>query len=867
MQQQPNNNNNPFERFSDDARRAFRMADEEAKKFKSSEVGTEHLLLGILENKNSIAYSILNSTGITYESVEKVVREFAKPSEGDKEPAGISPSLKRVIEGSLKIAFQFRHNFVGTEHILLSLVEHKDTAGAVILTKMHVSLLDLQKQIKDVLVKLSAKRKEGGQQTPPPQVLEDLLQGLQGALVSLQKNEDFQQGFKHKKRPHEEEEESETPALDYFSIDLTAEAADGKLDPIIGRDKEIERVINILNRKTKNNPLLIGEPGVGKTAIVEGLAQAIERGAVPDSLLEKRVLMLSMTSLIAGTKFRGEFEERLKEVIEEAIETQNEVILFIDELHTIVGAGSAEGSLDAANILKPALSRGKIRVIGATTFDEHRKHIEKDKALERRFQPVMVDEPTEEDAEKILLGIRKNFEDFHNLEITNEAIRESVKLSKRYVADRFLPDKAIDLIDEAAARKGARSEKEPEEVQKMRTKIANIAKKKEQAVQNQNFQKALELKREEQELRTKIDEIKKERAVKNQKKKVEKEDIMGVVAQATGIPVTKLAKKEAVALMDLENNLSSRIVGQKEALESISKSIRRSKAGLADIRRPIGVFLFLGPTGVGKTETVRVLAEEVFNSADALVKIDMSEFAERHNVSRLTGTTAGYVGYEEGGQLTEKIRRKPHSVVLFDEIEKAHKDFQNTLLQIMEDGTLTDGKGRKVDFSNTIIVMTSNLGAEELTEEASKIGFSSSDSEEKKAEQEFADKKELVLEQVKKFFRPEFLNRLDQVIVFKPLTKKHIKKIVKIHLQELENRLKEQEIKIEYSDAVLDALTEKSFNPKNGARGVRRTVREFVEDALAEEILQEKLKKGQTARFVRGKKDKLLEITKAVVKN
>ncbi len=847
---------NPFERFSDDARRAFRKADDEAKKMHTSEVGTEHLLLGILENKNSIAYSILNSVGVNYESVQKVLGEFVKPGDPKTEPKGISPSLKRVIEGALKIAFQFRHNFVGTEHLLLSLVEHKETAGAVVLSKMHVSLLDLQKQIKDVLVKLSSKRKEASG-NPPPQILEDLLQGLQGALVSLQKNEDYQQGFKHKKRPHEEEDESDTPALDYFSVDLTAEAADGKLDPIIGREQEIERTINILNRKTKNNPLLVGEPGVGKTAIVEGLAQAIERGAVPDSLLEKRVLMLSMTSLIAGTKFRGEFEERLKEVIEEAIETDNEVILFIDELHTIVGAGSAEGSLDAANILKPALSRGKIRVIGATTFDEHRKHIEKDKALERRFQNVMVDEPTDDDTEKILIGIRKNFEDFHNLEITDEALKEAVKLSKRYISDRFLPDKAIDLIDEAAAQKGARSEKEPQEVQKLRTKITNIAKKKEQAVQNQNFQKALDLKREEENYKKQIEALKKKTISKAQRKKVEKEDIMGVIAQVTGIPLSKLAKKEAIALLDLEKNLGTRIIGQQEALEAISKSIRRSKAGISDAKRPIGVFLFLGPTGVGKTETVKVLSEEVFHSKDSLVKIDMSEFMERHNVSRLTGTTAGYVGYDEGGELTEKIRRKPHSVVLFDEIEKAHRDFQNTLLQIMEDGTLTDGKGRKIDFTNTIIIMTSNLGAEELTEEATKIGFSSSDTEEKKAEQEFLDKKEMVLEQVKKFFRPEFLNRLDKVIVFKPLIKKHIKKIVKIHLQELQERISEKEIKIEYSDSVANFLAEKSFDPKNGARGVRRIVREMVEDPLAEDILQGKITPRQLVKLVRGKKDNI----------
>ena len=841
---------NPFERFSEDARKAFRIADMEANKYDCSKVNTAHLLLGILENSSSIASSILNSIGVNQDNIRKLYHDFYVMGNNKKTtPKSISENLKLIIEGALKIAFQFKHNFVGTEHLLLALAEHKDTAGAQILDRMQVSLLDLQRQIKDVLVQISKKKNLN---SPPPQVLDELLSGLQGALVSMQKDENFSDAFKHKKRPHEEE--STTPALDFFSIDLNSEAREGKLDPIIGRDVEIERAIHILNRKTKNSPLLVGEPGVGKTAIVEGLAQAIERGAVPASLQNKRVLILSMTSLIAGTKFRGEFEDRLKEVIDEASESSNEIILFIDELHTIIGAGSAEGSLDAANILKPALSRGEIRIIGATTFDEYRKYIEKDKALERRFQKINVNEPSSRDAEKILLGIRKNFEDFHNLEISDDAVKAAVELSKRFINEKFLPDKAIDLMDEASARKGSKSEKENEKVKKIKGKISKIVKKKELAVRNQNFAFALEMKREEEKMLNEIEEIKKQEAKIQKRKKITEEDIREVIACLTGITTKKLEKKEAEQLLKLEQSLSQRIIGQQNALMAISKAIRRNKTGISDEKRPIGTFLFLGPTGVGKTETVRVLAEEVFQAKNSLIKIDMSEFSQSHTASRLTGTTAGYVGFEEGGELTEKIRRKPYSVVLFDEIEKAHKNFQNILLQILEDGQLTDGKGRKIDFRNTIIIMTSNLGADQLTDEAIKIGFSTSDNDKKRAEEDFEEKKDLVLEQTKKFFRPEFLNRLDKIIVFKPLTKKHIEKIAHLQLQELEKRLQSKEIDLSYSPLVIKKIAEKSFDPKNGARGVRRAVQEIIEDKIAECILQGNLESGGKIKIACGKK-------------
>ncbi len=827
--------NTPFERFTPEAQAALKTAEAEARRLRSEAIGTHHLLIGILQQKKTLAYSLLVRVGIAEQVIEPLVAESHETPEPGRE-GGLSLELKKVLEGAIKMSFQFRHQFVGVEHLLFSMLEHENCAGSQILKKMQLNTGDLRRQLEEIFTQIS----EGGRNGRPPenmiQTLEGLLSGLQGALAGMKPGEEFADGYQHKKRP--EEEESDTPALDFFSTDLSDECRSGKLDPVIGRDGEIERMITILNRKTKNNPVLVGEPGVGKTAIVEGLVQRIERGAVPDSLLGKRILSLDMGSLVAGTKYRGEFEERLKEVIEELVESEGEVVLFIDEMHTVVGAGSAEGSLDAANILKPALSRGRIQVIGATTYDEYRKHIEKDKALERRFQSITVEEPSVEDAITIMRGVAAGFEEFHHVDISDETIIEAVNLSKRFIADRFLPDKAIDLVDEACAKKGGRSQSHSDEIQKIDEQIIKITRKKEEAVKNQNYEKALEWKKEEERLRERISDIRTAKKPSTPPVPITAQDIAETVARITQIPVARLVKSEREKLLSLEKNLSKRVISQDEAISEISRSIRRSRTGISDTRRPVGSFLFMGPTGVGKTELVRVLAEEIFGSRDSLVKIDMSEFMERHNVSRLVGATAGYVGHEDGGQLTESVRRKPFSIVLFDEIEKAHPDFQNVLLQILEDGELTDAKGRRVNFSNTIIVMTCNLGAESLTEEAVKIGFSTSGQGLEKAENEFEDKKGFVMEELRRHFRPEFLGRLDSVIVFRPLTAESIKKIVKMKLGELNERLQEKEISLSFTPSAITHLAEQGFDQKTGARKIRRVISDIVEDQIASELLQ-----------------------------
>lgn len=838
--------NAPFDRFTPEAQQALKTAETEARRFGATAIGTQHLLIGILQQKKTLAYSLLVRVGIGLQVIEPLVAEIAETVEPGKK-GGLSVELKKVLEGAIKMSFQFRHQFVGVEHLLFSMLEHENCAGSRILKKMQLNTADLRRQLEEIFTQIS----EGGRTGRPPEnmihALEGLLSGLQGALAGMKPGEDFADGYQHKKR--QEEEESETPALDFFSTDLSQECRNGKLDPVIGRDQEIERMITILNRKTKNNPVLVGEPGVGKTAIVEGLVQRIERGAVPDSLLGKRVLMLDLGSLVAGTKYRGEFEERLKEVIEELVEAEGEVVLFIDELHTVVGAGSAEGSLDAANILKPALSRGRIQVIGATTFDEYRKYVEKDKALERRFQPITVEEPSIEDAATIMRGVSIAFEEFHHVIIPDDTIVEAVNLSKRFIADRFLPDKAIDLIDEACAKKGGRSQSHSEEIQKIDEQILKITKKKEEAVKNQNYEKALEWKKEEEKLREEINQIRTAKKPNTPPVPITPYDIAETVARITKIPVSRLVKSEREKLINLEKNLGKRVISQDEAISEIARSIRRSRTGISDTRRPVGSFLFLGPTGVGKTELVRALAEEIFGSRDNLVKIDMSEFMERHNVSRLVGATAGYVGHEEGGQLTEAVRRKPFSIVLFDEIEKAHPDFQNVLLQILEDGELTDAKGRRVNFCNTIIVMTSNLGAESLTEEATKIGFNTVGQGLEKADHDYQDKKAYVLDELKRHFRPEFMGRLDAVIVFRPLTADALKKIVKIKLDELGKRLTEKHILLSYSAPVVALLAKKSFDQKSGARKIRRVISDVVEDQIAAELLKHDETEGLDVRL------------------
>jgi ATP-dependent Clp protease ATP-binding subunit ClpC len=763
---------------------------------------------------------------------------------------GLTESLNSVIEQSVMTAHKFRHANVGTEHLLHALVSTGKNVATSLLEAMQVDPRDLQMHIEEMFGQISQFKQQNKRLESS---LESFFQGLQGALVGMQSQMD-PEGLRKKKT----DGKSKTPVLDYFTDDVTAKAREGKLDPIIGRDKEIERVVHILNRKTKNNPVLIGEPGVGKTAIVEGLAQRIATNEVPPSLQKKRVLQLNMGSLVAGTKYRGEFEQRFDDIIKEATDSDREIILFIDELHTVVGSGAAEGSLDAANILKPALSRGALQVIGATTTDEFKKSIEKDRALERRFQSILVEEPTTEDAIEILKGIRPSFESFHQLAISDEAIEAAVKLSKRYLTERFLPDKAIDVLDEASAGKSLLQSRDNEpKLKEMDAALDALESKKQLAVKEQKYQEALKLRKEEESLLEKRKTM--ERAVDGDKRtpvEINEDDINAVIARMTGIPMTRLLKSETKRLTGLESVLRKSVVGQDDAIHKVARAIRRSRVGISDSRRPIGSFLFMGPTGVGKTELVKTIAREIFQREDALIKIDMSEFMERHNVSRLTGTTAGYVGYEEGGQLTEAVRRKPYSVVLFDEVEKAHPEFFNILLQILEDGTLTDGQGKTVDFKNTIIVMTSNIGAEKLTKQAGKIGFKL-DMEAKREEDIYAEKKQEVISELKENFRPEFLNRIDHIIVFDALSQDSIRKIVSIHIDMLAARLKEQGYSLEVDSKAVGILGTLGFDPEYGARPVRRTIQERVEDEIAEMILKGMYRQGDTIKIMGKGEDQL----------
>ncbi len=847
-------NDNRFEKFTKEAKQALIIAQEKARDSKLNYVGTEHVLLGILSQENSLGASILTSFGVSLENVNLVLKTVGRMTPvangSQKGWGGLSGFAKKVIEDAVRAAHEFNHSYVGTEHLLYALVCQENTAATVILENMKINPQDIKEQLVQTFEKAKEAHKgnaaNAGQMANPQMMnpIEFFLSGLHGVLSGNMEKD--QTGFqKTQKQDQKEEKTSKTPALDYFTTDLIAECRNGKLGPVIGRNKEIDRSISILCRKTKNNPVLIGEPGVGKTAIAEGLAHAIVNEQVPDHMLDKRILSLSMSSVVAGTKYRGEFEERIKQIIDEAASVHN-VILFIDELHTVIGAGSAEGSLDAANILKPALSRGRVQVIGATTLSEYRKHIETDAALERRFQPVKVDEPSEEDSLKILEGLRTGFEDHHNLLITDEALKAAVYLSKRYVNDRFLPDKAIDLVDEASSVKRIKSKVNTDKIRKLQKELSKIIKAKEESVAAQDYEHAAELRNRELELLNEIEASKVVKIPRDKRDKVNEDDIARIVSQMTGVPVTRLVKEDVQNLMKLEDSLKKRVVGQNEAVISVSKAIRRARAGFSDVNRPIGSFIFLGPTGVGKTELVKALAEEVFADKNALIRIDMSEFMERHNTSRLVGATAGYVGYEEGGQLTEAVRRKPYSVVLFDEIEKAHPDVFNLLLQILEDGRLTDSKGRVVDFKNTIIVMTSNIGAKKLTDKAAPMGFSLSNKELDKAEESYNHAKDTILDDLKEYFRPEFLNRIDKIIVFNALSHDMIKEIVKLQVSYLQDRIKTKNISIDLSPEALEKLANISYDRQFGARLVRRKIQDLVEDPLTTRYLEGEFKEGDT---------------------
>ncbi|HJX03834.1 MAG TPA: ATP-dependent Clp protease ATP-binding subunit [Dehalococcoidia bacterium] len=794
-----------FEKFSERARRALTKAQEEAQHFGHNYIDTEHILLGLIAEEDGIACKTLNSLGISAPKIRAAI-EFVvgKGEKTSSSEVGLTPRAKKVIELAVDEARRLNHSYIGTEHLLLGLLrEHEGTAAGV-MESFGVTPEKAQTEIMAIL----------SQNVPQ----------ARAASRGTQR----------------------TPVLDSLGIDLTAAARNGKLDPIVDRDKEIERVTQILSRRTKNNPALIGEPGVGKTAIVEGLAHRIVSGEVPETLQGKRLLTLDIGLLVAGTKYRGEFEERLKKVIEE-IKNSGNCILFIDELHTIVGAGAAEGAVDASNILKPPLSRGELQCIGATTLDEYRKHIEKDAGLERRFQPVVVAEPGIDDTIAILKGIKERYEEHHRLTISDEALHAAVQLSSRYIPDRFLPDKAIDVMDEAASRVRIKRGNVPMSLTEARKALENVRRDKELAISSQQYEYAAELRDREVQLMDKIKDMEHEWQVEKKQEKpvVTFDDIAEIISMWTGIPIVRLTSDETSRLLNMEEAIHKRIVGQDEAVITISKAVRRARAGIKDRRRPIGSFIFLGPTGVGKTELVRALAEFMFGSEDSMIRLDMSEFMERHAVARLVGAPPGYVGYEEGGQLTEGVRRKPYCVILLDEIEKAHPDVYNILLQIFDDGHLTDAKGRRVDFRNSIIVMTSNIGAKDILHNAN-LGFNVNTDEDKDRKSQYDKMKDKVLNELKKQFKPEFLNRLDGTVVFHSLTKEQVRDIVDLMLAQIIKAVAEQNIKLEISDAAKNYLADKGYDPNYGARPLRRVIQDEIEDKLSESLLLCTFKAGDS---------------------
>ena len=800
-------------KFTPRAEEALRLSQEAAEEMGHGYVGSEHLLLGLIREEEGIAHRVLAEYGVTDEMVCGVLqRSVGKGLSGAAPSQGLTPRAKSVVELAVSESARMGSSYIGTEHLLMGILREGGNMALRILRTMGV---DPKKMYSSIVKKLN--------DTPHTVT--------SGASTANR------------------ESDKKNKTLAEFTRDLTEAARSGKLDPVIGRDKEIQRVIQILSRRTKNNPVLIGEPGVGKTAIAEGLAERIASGDVPEELLDKKILSLDLSGMVAGTKYRGEFEERIKNTLAEVKKAGN-VILFIDELHTIVGAGSAEGAVDAANIIKPALGRGEIRVIGATTLNEYRKYIEKDAALERRFQPVTVGEPTPEATLEILKGLRDKYEAHHKLTITDEALEAAVQLSKRYIGDRFLPDKAIDLMDEAASQVRMTAEASSPDLKALEEKIAALHREKSEAVTAQDFEKAAQLRDIEKDYQEQV-EIERDnwrKQMAQNRGSVTADDVAKVVAGWTGIPVTRLTEDESMRLLKLEEKLHQRVVGQDEAVNAVAKAIRRSRVGLKDPKRPIGSFLFLGPTGVGKTELCKTLAEAMFGDENAIVRIDMSEYMEKHTVSRLVGSPPGYVGHEEGGQLTEKVRRKPYSVVLFDEIEKAHEDVWNILLQILEDGIVTDSQGRKVDFKNTIIVMTSNVGAKNITADAARLGFDGGDKDEKETEEvRFSRIRDAVMADLKRTFRPEFLNRIDEIIVFRQLTEDNIRQIARRMLDVTGARMAQQGITLAADDDAVAELARDGFDPQYGARPLRRAIQSMVEDAVAEKMLEGELKSGDTA--------------------
>lgn len=799
-----------MQRFTDDAQRVISFAQEAALELGHDYVGTEHVLIGLIKVKNGVAAKALNELGLSAETIIEDVEEHI--GRGNKKASSVymTPRVKHVLELAVEVANHMNHNYVGTEHILLGLLSDGGGVAVGILRNHNIRANDIVDTIRTIL----------GSSDSASHSAED------------------------------RKDNSSLGELADFGTDLNESAKQGKIDPVIGRDKEIARVIQILSRRTKNNPVLIGEPGVGKTAIAEGLAQRIVNGNVPEILRNKRIISLSISSMLAGAKYRGEFEERLKKAIDE-VQKHDDMIIFIDEIHTLVGAGATEGAMDAANILKPALARGEFQVIGATTLDEYKKHIEKDAALERRFQPVLVGEPSEEDALEILKGLRDRYEAFHKAKITDEALEAAVSLSSRYITDRFLPDKAIDVVDEAASKVRMKVFSAAPDVKALETQLADVKKEKEAAVTAQEFEKAAEMRDEEKRIEKEIND-KKKAAKENSDAKlvVTDEDIASVVAQWTGIPVSKIAQEESESLLHLEEELHKRVIGQDEAVVAVSKAVRRARAGLKDPKRPIGSFLFLGPTGVGKTELARALAVALFGDETAMIRLDMSEYMEKHTVSRLVGAPPGYVGYEEGGQLTDAVRRKPYSVILLDEVEKAHADFFNILLQVLDDGRLTDSQGRTVDFRNTVIIMTSNLGAKALRKDSPELGFLAAKKADSNTEDvsvvNFKEAKKSVMDSVKRHFRPEFLNRIDEMIVFHALTSNDLKQIVTILMDTVVKRLGDMGLSLEISPAAMDMLVKEGSDFSMGARPLKRAIQRLIEDPISDLILQGNAPEGAT---------------------